>query len=178
MERSLNIAGSGNNQIESNVKSRLLDCCASLAKRVSLKRSATVEVVGLSEKAEGGTLLMSSGQNALAQTTCVEKKIMLFSSLSSICSITNVRPDLWFRTEGDVPVLLAEVVSTVGGEAASFRQTLLKIASNTVDMLRLYMSLRDSIISELSSIVLPKYGNVKTSAAIVTAKFCPNKCLN
>jgi hypothetical protein len=105
-----------------------------------------------------------------------EKNVQLFTLLSSLCTSTIIRPDIWYEVNmgaGDIPVLMVEIVSGSLG-IASLEQTIHKLVCNTIDQLRLYMNLRTSPISEISSLVFPKHGDTSTGVTVVTVRFSPD----
>jgi hypothetical protein len=105
-----------------------------------------------------------------------EQNVQLFTLLSSLCTSAVIRPDIWFHVRlgtADIPLLLIEIVSGSSG-ATSLEQTILKLYSNTIDQLRLYMSLRSSPVSEVSSMVFPKNRGLSTGVTVVTVRFCPD----
>lgn len=172
MEQSINAGISETDTKHADIPFRMFNCFEALANRVSNSLEGNLKIKTSSGKSET-EIENSFAPCEAALTICTDKKLGMFSLLSSLCSSTNVRPDVCLKLEDGSPVLLAEIVSTApGGESASLKQTLMKSASNTIDMLRLYMNLRDSRIAEVSSVVLPKEGHTTTSAVIVTAKFC------
>ena len=107
---------------------------------------------------------------------CKEQNVQLFTLLSSLCTTTLIRPEIWFQVRlgtFDIPLLLIEIVSGSLG-TTSLEQTILKLCSNTIDQLRLYMSLRSYPVSEVSSMVFPKNRGLSTGVTVVTVRFCPD----
>eukprot|EP00291_Cryptomonas_curvata_P024953 CAMPEP_0172173894 /NCGR_PEP_ID=MMETSP1050-20130122/13345_1 /TAXON_ID=233186 /ORGANISM="Cryptomonas curvata, Strain CCAP979/52" /LENGTH=221 /DNA_ID=CAMNT_0012845775 /DNA_START=162 /DNA_END=823 /DNA_ORIENTATION=- len=91
-----------------------------------------------------------------------EKNVQLFTLLSSLCTSTIIRPDIWFEVNmgaGGIPVLMVEIVSGSQG-IPSLEQTIQKAVCNTIDQLRLYMNLRNSPVTEILSLIFPKHGDI------------------
>jgi hypothetical protein len=109
-----------------------------------------------------------------------EKNVQLFTLLSSLCTSTKIRSDIWYKVKmgaGDIPVLMVEIVSGSLG-IPSLEQTIHKLVCNTIDQLRLYMNLRNSPVTEISSLVFPKHGDISTASTgvtVVTVRFSPDR---
>ena len=109
--------------------------------------------------------------------TKAKKRMFLFSqSYLHMCISTKIRPDIWFKVEigaYDIPVLMVEIVSGSQG-IPSLEQTIHKSICNTIDQLRLYMNLRISPITQMSSLVFPKHEGSSTGVTVVTVRFSPD----
>eukprot|EP00291_Cryptomonas_curvata_P010932 CAMPEP_0172190598 /NCGR_PEP_ID=MMETSP1050-20130122/23208_1 /TAXON_ID=233186 /ORGANISM="Cryptomonas curvata, Strain CCAP979/52" /LENGTH=295 /DNA_ID=CAMNT_0012865501 /DNA_START=161 /DNA_END=1048 /DNA_ORIENTATION=+ len=164
---------------------KLLFCCAAIADQVSTRPSTDLNLASegpdTAEEYENVGIVGSSDHYGISfareSFECFkpgnEANVKLYTLLSPLCTTTTIRPDIWFKVKmgiADVPVLMVEIVSGSQGQP-SVEQTIRKQICNTVDQLRFYMNLRESPVSEVSSIVFPKDGGLSSGVTVVTARF-------
>jgi hypothetical protein len=151
------------------LKKDYISCFSALAERASIIHAQTYKLATLPSRQPSKIELSRKSVQTESDLIHRESDVRIFAEMSPLCSTLDVRPDFWVRM-GDIPVLLIQIVSGSQGKH-SVKQTLLKSICNTIDLLRLYMNLREARISEVSSIVLPQSRGQKCGAIMVTVQF-------
>ena len=160
-----------------NAKETFTKNLEAIADRISstYQHDSPVFLAGVQPEVEGAEENPESSSNQAPKRK--EEYIKAFGRVSPLSTSTSVCPDLWLKSrlgsDIDVPILLIEIVSGSEKER-SVRKTLLKAMCNTVDLMRLYMTIFDSDVkvTEVSSIVVPKSGSKRICPAVlVTVKW-------
>jgi hypothetical protein len=174
-------------RIAKELEKRLYYCCSVIAGQVSSdlnsisKDTDTTEKFAVKLAGNSDNIDIPLGRESFERYSNYgkEKNVHLFTLLSSLCTSTIIRPDIWYKVNmgaGDIPVLMVEIVSGSLG-IPSLEHTIHKLVCNTIDQLRLYMNLRNSPVTEISSLVFPKHGDINTDSTgvtVLTVRFSPD----